>query len=184
MMTKTKKISLIFLLSFFIASGFYLNLTISNNCKTIKIFSSIKDFGLSHIDSCYSKDNFFYSIKKLLSKTPVLYEIARKYRRTYQTSSYILDNPPTQKEVNFVKEQELKFSKEKKPFIKGIIKNSNQKNLEKKEKIYNFENWNRSHGDHINSKYNPNTQINKKNIKRLKLIWKYDSIKKDKIEKK
>ena len=112
-MIKTKKILLIFSFSFFVASGFYLNLTISNNCKTIKIFSSIKDFGLSHIDSCYSKDNFFYSVKKLLSNTPVLYEIARKYRRTYQTSSYILDNPPTQKEVNFVKEQELKFSKKK-----------------------------------------------------------------------
>ena len=64
-MTKTKKILLIFSFSFFVASGFYLNLTISNNCKTIKIFSSIKDFGLSHIDSCYSRDNFFYSVKKL-----------------------------------------------------------------------------------------------------------------------
>ena len=132
-MTKTKKILLIFSFLIFISSGFYLNLTISNNCKTIKIISSIRDFGLSHIDNCYSNDNLLYSIKKLLSDTPVLYEIARKYRRTFQTSSYILDNPPSQKEIDFVKQQELKFSKVKKPFIKGILENSNQNNLEKKE---------------------------------------------------
>ena len=62
------------------------------------------------------------------------YEIARKYRRTYQTSSYILDNPPSLKEVDFVKQQEIKFSKVEKPFIKGILESPNQNNLEKREK--------------------------------------------------
>lgn len=183
-MTKPKKILIIFSFLVFISSGIYLNLTISNNCKTFKIISSVKDFGLSHIDNCYSNDNLVSSTKKVLSNTPVLYEVARKYRRTFITSSYILDNPPTQKEVDFVKEQELKFSKLKKPFIKGILENSSQNNLEIKEKIYKFEHWNRSHGDHLNSKYNPNNQINIKNIKKLKLIWKYDSITENKIEKK
>ena len=102
-MIKPKKILLIFSFLVFIISGFYLNLTISNNCKTFKIFSSIKDFGLSHIDNCYSNDNLVSSMKKVLSNTPVLYEVARKYRRTFITNSYILDNPPTQKEVDFVK---------------------------------------------------------------------------------
>ena len=183
-MIKPKKILLIFSFLVFITSGFYLNLTISNNCKTFKIFSSIKDFGISHIDNCYSNDNLVVSIKKILSNTPVLYEIARKYRRTFITSSFTLDNPPSQKDVDFVKEQELKFSKLKEPYIKGILEDPNQNNLEIKEKIYSFENWNRSHGDHINSKYNPNNQINKDNIKRLKLIWKYESIEENKIEKK
>ena len=86
--------------------------------------------------------------------------------------------------MDFVKEQELKSGTLKKPFIKGILENSNQNNLENKEEIYNFENWSRSHGDHVNSKYNPNKQININNIKKLKLIWKYDSIDENKIEKK
>ena len=120
-MIKPKKILLIFSFLVLIISGFYLNLTISNNCKTLKIISSVKDFGLSHIDNCYSNDNLVSSIKDILSNTPILYEIARKYRRTFITNSYILDNPPTQKEVDFVTEQKLKFSKLKKPFIKGIL---------------------------------------------------------------
>ena len=166
-MIKLKHILFIFSFLVFIISGFYLNLTISNNCKTFKIFSSIKDFGLSHIDNCYSNDNLVNSLKKLLSNSPILYEIARKYRRTFITNYFILDNPPTQKEVDFVREQELKLGTLKKPFIKGILENSNQNNLENKEKIYNFENWGRSHGDHVNSKYNPNKQININNIKNL-----------------
>ena len=49
---------------------------------------------------------------------------------------------------------------------------------------FEFENWNRSHGDHKNSKFNPGKQISKKNIKNLKLIWKYDSIQKKDLNKK
>jgi len=181
-MIKSKKILLIFSFLVFIISGFYFNLTISNNCKTLKIISSVRDFGLSQIDSCYSNENLVNSIKKLLSNTPLLYEIARKYRRTFITDNYTLDNPPTQKEVDFVREQEIKLSKQKIPYIKGILDTLDQNNLEIKEKIYKFENWNRSHGDHINSKYNPNNQININNINKLKLIWKYDSIKENEIE--
>ena len=75
MMIKPKKILLIFSFLVFITSGFYLNLTISNNCKTFKIFSSIKDFGIGHIDNCYSNDNLVVSIKKILSNSPVLYKL-------------------------------------------------------------------------------------------------------------
>ena len=85
-MIKPKQILLIFSFLVFIISGFYLNLTISNNCKSFKIISSVKDFGLGHIDNCYSKDNLVNSIKKILSSSPVLYEIARKYRRTFITT--------------------------------------------------------------------------------------------------
>ena len=64
MMIKPKKILLIFSFFVFLLSGFYLNLIISKNCKTYKIISSVKDFGLSHIDNCYSNDNLVNSIKK------------------------------------------------------------------------------------------------------------------------
>ena len=75
------------------------------------------------------------------------------------------------------------FQNIQKPFIQGII-NNNENLFKSKKEIYEFENWNRSHGDHTNSKFNPNSEINKKNVKKLKLIWKYSSIKKDKIKKK
>ncbi len=182
-MNKTKKYFLIILFPIFILVGFYINLNLSNNCKTFKIFQSVADFGVSHIDNCVSKDNLVSSLKQTLSKTPLLYEIARKFRRNYITNDYILDNPPTLKEIDFVKIQESKSQNIQKPFIRGII-NSNENLFKSKEEIYKFENWSRSHADHSNTKFNPNTQINKDNIKKLKLIWKYNSIEKDKIEKK
>ena len=182
-MNKTKKYFLIILFPILILVGFYINLNLSNNCKTFKIFQSVADFGVSHIDNCVSKDNLVSSLKQTLSKTPLLYEIARKFRRNYITNDYILDNPPTLKEIDFVKIQESKSQNIQKPFIRGII-NSNENLFKSKEEIYKFENWSRSHADHSNTKFNPNTQINKDNIKKLKLIWKYNSIEKDKIEKK
>ena len=181
-MNKTKKYFLIIFFPILILVGFYINLTLSNNCKTLKIFQSVVDFGVDHIDNCVSKDNLVSSIKQTLSKTPLLYEIARKFRRNYITNDYILDNPPTSKEINFVKIQESKSQNIEKPFIRGII-NGDENLFKSKEEIYKFENWSRSHGDHSNTKFNPNTQINKENIKKLKLIWKYNSIEKDKIEK-
>ena len=101
-MNKTKKYFLIILFPILILVGFYINLNLSNNCKTFKIFQSVADFGVSHIDNCVSKDNLVSSLKQTLSKTPLLYEIARKFRRNYITNDYILDNPPTLKEIDFV----------------------------------------------------------------------------------
>ena len=54
------------------------------------------------------------------------------------------DNP-TLKEIDYVKKQELVFKNIQKPFIQGII--NNNENLFKK-RIYEFENWNRSHESH------------------------------------
>lgn len=182
-MTNTKKYLLIFFIPIFIFLSFFINLNISQNCKTSKIFRSIKDFGINHIDSCYSKSNLVPSLKQFLSKSPLLYEVARKFRRSYITNNFILDNPPTTKELKYVDNQELSSQKMEEPFIPGIINNINFPS-KSNQNIYKFENWSRSHGDHSNTKYNPNKEINKKNITKLKLLWKYDSISEDDIEKK
>ena len=157
---------------------FYINLATSNNCKTFKIFKSFADLGFSHLDSCYSNKNLLPKIKKILSKTPILYEVGRKYRRTFKTSNFILDNPPSQENLKYVETQENSNNSLKKPFIKGLINtdftptnNSTKKEVNK--------NWGRSHGDQKNSKYHPGKNINKENIKNLELIWKYEAIKKN-----
>jgi len=166
-----------------ITLGFYLHLSISNNCKTLKIFKSIKDFGISHLDTCHSNENVIFEGKKLLSKTPLFYEIARKIRRTYFTSHFKLDNPPTNEQIEFVN-NEFDISKNlEKPFVLGMI-NSNQVNDATPKNIFEFENWNRSHGDQINSKFNPDKTINKVNIKNLKLKWKYSAISNKKLNRK
>jgi len=50
----------------FISITFYLKLTISDKCKSIKIFKSSLDFGLSHLDGCYYSSNLVPEIKTLL----------------------------------------------------------------------------------------------------------------------
>ena len=64
-----KKLSTFFVILFFALVIFYLKLTISDKCKSIKIFSSSLDFGLSHLDGCYSKSNLVPEIKSLLSNS-------------------------------------------------------------------------------------------------------------------
>ena len=180
---RLKKISilscLILILFFFI---FYLNLTVSNKCKSIKIFKSSLDFGLSHLDGCYSNSNLVPEIKILLSNSPILYEIARKFRKTNITNDFIFDNPPTKKEVELVKKKENLSKANEIPFIKGLLNIDNQKYLVEGSK-FQTENWSRSHGDHLNSKFHPSKQINKSNISKLKLIWKYESLKNKKLKK-
>jgi len=178
----SKKLPKIFIFLIFILIIFYLNLNISENCKSLKIFRSSFDFGLSHIENCYSSGNSIPKIKELLSKSPTLYEVARKYRRNFVTKDFIFDNPPTNEELKYVKEQEIMSQNLETPFIQGLLNYDNNK-FKNKETLFEFENWNRSHGDHKNSKFHPGNQINKENIKNLKLIWKYDSFKNKKIKK-
>ena len=96
----------IFLIFILISAVFYLNLATSNNCKTFKIFRSSIDFGITHLDGCFSNNYLTPKIKNILLKSPLLYEIARKFRRTYITKSFILDNPPTKEQAEYVDQQQ------------------------------------------------------------------------------
>ena len=172
----------IFLIFILISAVFYLNLATSNNCKTFKIFRSSIDFGITHLDGCFSNSYLTPKIKNILSKSPLLYEIARKFRRTYITKSFILDNPPTKEQVEYVDQQQQLSKNVILPFIKGLV-GSEFENYKANKENFEFENWNRSHGDHKNSKFHPGKKINKNNIKNLKLIWKYDALKNKKLKK-
>ena len=67
---------------------FYINLITSDNCKKFTIFKSFVDLGPSHLEPCFSNKNLLPKIKKILSKTPILYEIGRKYRRKFITNDF------------------------------------------------------------------------------------------------
>ena len=160
---------------------FYINLITSDNCKKFTIFKSFVDLGPSHLEPCFSNKNLLPKIKKILSKTPILYEIGRKYRRTFITDDFILDNPPTQENLKHIETQEKFHNSQKKPFIKGLV-NTDFIQTDYSIKNENNNNWGRSHGDHKNSKYHPGKNINRGNIKNLELIWKYEAIKKNELE--
>ena len=170
-----KKFRLILVLLFFTSTIFYLHLTISDKCRSLKVIRSTIDFGLSHLDFCYSNSNLTPKIKKILTKSPFIYEIARKYRKTFITNNFIFDNPPTREEIEIAQKKEDQTRDMEAPFIQGLI-NSNNKNYQITGSKFQSENWSRSHGDHKNSKFHPSKDINKNNIHNLKLAWKYEGL--------
>jgi quinoprotein glucose dehydrogenase len=161
---------------------FYLSISIINRCKTTLIFKSVMDFGISHLDICYSKKYLKPKIKSILKNSPTLYAIARKVRRSGK-DSFQWDSSASIKQIEYAKKQTEISKNLDTPFIKGLI-NKNFDTTNVKSNYFKFENWNRSHGDHANTKFHPSKQINKDNIKNLKLAWKYQSIKSEDLEKK
>ena len=67
-----------------------LKLLFAEMCFTNKIFHAFKDLNYNHINTCISKGNLNYNIKKLLKNSPTLYEFARKIKRQY-VSGYSKD---------------------------------------------------------------------------------------------
>jgi len=192
---KTTSIALLFL---FITSLLFLHFITYRNCQTFKIFKATLDFGTEHVQGCFHKDaikkNTRYYIKTYLSKSSYFYRFLVKYKRDIR-EDYISDNKifenfgglnNTDGEIlNFTNDNNNKKTL-KKPFIKGLI-NSGFKPLNKninKNNHYEYNNWFRSHGGNWNTKYDAGNSINKKNIKNLRLAWKYTSIKKNDLGKK
>ena len=170
------------ILSIFLAIALYFSLTITNRCKTTLVFKSVIDFGISHLEVCYSKKYLKPKVKNILKNSPTLYAVARKIRRSGK-DSFQWDRSPTPERIEYAKKQTEITKNLKEPFIKGLI-NSNFDTTGIKNDYFKFENWNRSHGDHSNTKFHPGKQINKYNIDKLELVWKYKSIKDEELEKK
>ena len=74
------------IISFFI---FFISIKLFflDQCFTVKVFSSFKNFGYSHVKQCYSKSNLERNIKKLSNKYPILTEVLRKQKRNYYGST-------------------------------------------------------------------------------------------------
>jgi len=175
---KTFKFILInFIIIFFI---FIFQLFINKGCLNFRIFSSIKDFGISHITPCISKSNLKNNSLAILKNYPIFYEIGRNVQRKY-VSKFNLDNFKI-KSIQVTNYKDLPKYKFKEGLLsKNIIhkKISNESDIMKKE----ASTWTRSHGGNWNSHFSSTAQINQDNIKKLKLIWKYSSIKNKDLKK-
>ena len=196
---KIKRTTSITLLLLFISSLLFLHFITYRNCQTFKIFKATLDFGTEHIQNCFSqnaiKKNLRHYIKTYLDKSSFIYKSAVKYkysnRKDYELDNKIFENfgglNNTDGEIlNFPKSNDDNKKTLKAPFIKGLV-NSEFKSLNKninKNNDYEYNNWFRSHGGNWNTKYDAGNGINKKNIKKLKLAWKYNSIKKNDLKKK
>ena len=152
-----------------------------DQCYTVKVFPSYKNFGYSHVKQCYSKNNLEHNIKKLSNKYPILTEVLRKQKRNYygSTNQDLISFPNMSDKKN--NRDNLKNYKYK----KGIINQQTQlnKELTDKEILIESSNWIRSHGGNWNTHYSNSDKINKNNIKELKLVWKNQAITKSKIKK-
>jgi len=165
----------------FIAFNFLINLIITKNCISINILNSIKDLGISHIYECINIQNTKNNIKKILNDKPVFYNFSKKiWEQNKRTNGG--ENKNLLKIHNNNNNEELHAE-----LIKGITnydnKNLNYKYQENIE-VLEHDSWLRSHGGNLNLKYSDGKFINKDNIKNLKLIWKYQSIKSSDIKNK
>jgi quinoprotein glucose dehydrogenase len=160
----------------FITFNFLINLIIAKNCISSNVLNSIKDLGISHIYYCANFQNTKNNIKIILKEKPVFYNFAKRIWEKNKTKSgedkHLLKIVDDKNNNNiFEPYPEL---------IQGIISYDN-KNLNHQYHenvgVSEYKSWLRSHGGNLNLKYSDNKFINKDNIKNLKLIWKYQSIK-------
>ena len=151
---------------------FYVN----DNCKSLKLFSAYKDLGFEHIRPCLSKGNLTNKVKKVIKKSPLVFEYARSIKRNRFGGS-------NQDILSFEDTSNLLENREDLPkykYEKGLLNTENNQ-LDKfndNEQIVENSSWTRSHGGNWNTHFSNSNLINKKNIKKLDLIWKRTSIEK------
>ena len=166
-----------------IITNFLINLTINKQCKSSNILSSIIDLGISHIYDCSSIDGIKNNIKIALKENPLFYNFAKKI---WDKNKYASGGE--NKQLLKISNNSSNNIFEKNPeSIKGIISyDAKNLNYQYQEDIgaLEYNSWLRSHGGNLNLKYSDSKFINKDNIKNLKLIWKYQSIKSSDIKKK
>ena len=149
---------------------------VNDNCKSLKFFSAYKDLGFEHIRPCLSKGNLNNKIKKVIKKSPLIFEYARSIKRKRVGGS-------NQDILSFEDNSNLLENREDLPkykYEKGLLYKENNQ-LDKfndNEQVTENSSWTRSHGGNWNTHFSNSNLINKKNVKKLDLIWKRTSIKK------
>ena len=149
---------------------------VSDSCKTFKVFKAYKDLDFEHIKPCVSKGNLQGKFKKIIKKSPLVFEYARSLKRNYLGGS-------NQDILSFENTSNLLENREDLPkykYEKGLLNKENV-DLDKfnnNEQIIENSSWTRSHGGNWNTHFSNSDIINKKNIKELNLIWKRTSLQK------
>ena len=144
----------------FLTYIFYVN----DNCKSLKVFTAYKDLDFNHISPCLSKGNLNNKFKKIIKKSPLVFEYARSIKRNRFGGS-------NQDILSFEDNSNSFENREDLPkykYEKGLLYKQN-KQLEKfndNEQIVENSTWSRSHGGNWNTHYSGSNLINKKNIKK------------------
>ena len=157
----------------FLIYTFYVN----DSCKSLKVLSAYKDLGFKHIRPCLSKGNFNNKVKKVINKSPLFFEYVRSIKRNRFGGS-------NQDILSFEDDSNLLENREDLPKYKykeGLLYSENIQldKFNNNEQIFENSSWNRSHGGNWNTHFSNSNLINKDNIKKLDLIWKRTSIKKE-----
>jgi len=183
-MINKKKIFILITFFIIICVYFLIDLNIKNSCRDLpRVINSIKSFGLTTITECKEP----LGIKKYLRiKSPRLFEIS-----SYIKWKYITKYNRNKISFNKIeKEEYIKLQKKYFPdfFIKDLyITGLSNSSFESKSKGFTYKeskNSFRQNKDNINSKFYNNDKIKIHNIDKLKLLWKYRDIPKQKIKKK
>jgi len=157
----------------FLTYIFYVN----DNCKSLNVFTAYNDLDFNHIRPCLSKGNLNDKVKKIITKFPLVFDYARSIKRKRFGGS-------NQDILSFEDNSNLFENREDLPkykYEKGLLFKENEQ-LEKfndNEQIVENSTWSRSHGGNWNTHYSGSNLINKKNLKKLDLIWKRTSIQKE-----
>ena len=164
---------LLLIITGFLIYVFYVN----DNCKSLKVFSAYKDLGFEHIKPCLSKGNLNNKVKKVFKKSPLFFEYFRSIKRDRFGGS-------NQDILSFKDNSNLLENREDLPkykYEKGLLYKENNQlvKFNDNEQIVENSSWTRSHGGNWNTHFSNSNLINKNNIKKLDLIWKRTSIKKE-----
>lgn len=141
----------------------------AKRCKTSKIYFAVKDLGISQLEDCYSVFDFKEDLKFLLKKNNFLYSF---FKKIYHDKTLYNDLNT----LNVLKNRIIEFDRNDNT-IKGIVSEDDYKiSYDVSFPKIEGDTWFRSHSGNYNHKYNNKDFIDKKNVKKLKLIWKYTAI--------
>ena len=184
---KIKKKYILIISSFtFIVFLFFLLSIIPTSCK-LDLINYYKYKNISK--SC--KYDFRINLARKVKSNPKFYSLVKNILNliTYKTN-LIIDHSNL---VQIFNKQDLEYvanninKKNEITKIEGIINNPKYFRKEDENLLLDYEElnyWTRSHGGNYNWKFHNNDQINSENVSNLNLVWKFQSISKNKINQK
>tara|TARA_B100001564_G_scaffold191309_1_gene160719 strand:- start:6235 stop:8466 length:2232 start_codon:yes stop_codon:yes gene_type:complete len=142
----------------------------------------MQDLGINIVNSCYGRSIFEKNLKNISQGNDFIFNNLRKIKRLLKKN----ENPEiiSKTQIELQQKKFKNYDELPVPFIKGLINDDYyiQKKTISEDEKYEYDKWLRSHGGNWNTHYDNGSQINKDNIEGLKLLWKYSSIDKNKIE--
>ena len=166
-------LSIIFILTSL--SAFY-TIIISKDCKKKEILNILQSVGVGFLAECYNEVEIKDNVKKLVRGNEFIYNVVANIKIK------LLPNFGKSRDIyqklNFNKNyEETNFNEVKN--LKGIISDENilkKYEIKKKNDNINFKEWKRSYGNNWNTKFFDSKEINKDNVSKLELTWKFDPI--------